>query len=155
MSIKNVIVRQYREKVNRAADAARQITMPAEGWLCTARKALNMSAAELARRLGKTRALVSNTEKAELDGGVTLKTMRNMATAVGCRFVYAIVPDKSVEDILAAQARRKARQLVQKSGQQMALEAQHLTSKQMEAEIERIVQEFLRDMPSDFWRDKA
>jgi len=155
MSIKNVVISQYREKVNRAADAARQVSMPTEGWICTVRKALNMSAAELARRLSKSRALVSNTEKAELDGGVTLKTMKNMAEAMGCRFVYAIVPDESIEGILAAQARKKAHMLVEKSGQHMALEAQNLTPEQMDAEVKRIAQELLRDMPSDFWRDTS
>ncbi|PCJ61504.1 MAG: transcriptional regulator [Rhodospirillaceae bacterium] len=155
MSLKNVVARQYQEKVDRAAQAARQVGMPAEGWICTVRKALNMSAAELARRLGKSRALVSKTEKAELDGGVTLKTMKGMAEAMGCRFVYAIVPDKSIEDLLAAQASKKACLLVEKSGQHMALEAQNLTPEQMDAEEKRIAQELMRDMPSDFWRDRS
>ena len=150
---KDVAIRQYRDKVSRAAQAVRQIGMPAEGWICTARKALGMSAAELARRLGRSRALVSNTEKAELDGGVTLKTMTRMAEAMGCRFVYAIVPEDGVEDVLAGQARRKARALVETSGRHMALEAQSLTPEQMEAEVERVARELLRDMPSDFWRE--
>ena len=155
MSIKNVVARQYQEKVDRAAEVARQVSMPAEGWICTVRKALNMSAAELARRLRKSRALVSNTEEAELDGGVTLKTMKGMAQAMGCRFVYAIVPDESIDEILAAQARKKARLLVEKSGQNMALEAQNLTPEQMDAEVERVSQKLLWEMPSDFWKNNS
>ncbi len=155
MSFKNIVAKQYQEKVDRAAEAVRLVDMPTEGWICTLRKALNMSAAELARRLGKSRALVSNTEKAELVGGVTLKTMMSMAEAMGCRVVYAIVPEERIERTLAAQAEKKARLLVVKSSQHMALEAQNLTPKQMDAEVKRIAQELLRDMPSDFWRDKS
>ena len=89
MSIKPIITRQYREKLNQTASKFQGSALPAEGWIRTARKALGMSAAQLARRLGKTRALVSNTEKAELDGGVTLRTMQSIAEAANCRFVYA------------------------------------------------------------------
>ncbi|RMB09045.1 mobile mystery protein A [Eilatimonas milleporae] len=153
MSIRNIVVKQYREKVNRTAKAVSQIGMPAEGWLCTARKALHMSAAELARRLGKSRALVSNTEKAELDGGVTLKTMQNMAEAMNCKFVYAIVPQESVKTILEEQAHKKAKQIVEATGTHMALEDQALSQYEMELEIERVARDLLHDMPSDFWRD--
>ena len=73
MSVKPIISSQYREKVNQASAQLQGMALPPEGWLCTVRNALGMSAAALARRLGKTRALVSNTEKAELEGGVPVR----------------------------------------------------------------------------------
>lgn len=155
MSVRDVVSNQYREILNKAAKALWHTGLPTEGWICTARKALNMSAAELARRLGKSRGLVSNTEKAELDGGVTIKTMQGMAKVMGCRFVYAIVPEKSIEDVLEAWAEKKARRIVLKTSQHMALEAQNLSTDQVESEIRRVTQELLREMPSDFWKDKT
>ena len=155
MTVKNIVSSQYRDKANKLSKAIWHTEFPPEGWIRTVRKALNMTAAELARRLGKSRALVSNTEKAELDGGVTLKTMKNMAEAMGCHFVYAIVPEESIEHILNEWAVKKARHIVEKTSQHMALEAQHLPTDQIETEITRIQQELLRDMPSDFWKDNA
>ena len=155
MSIKNIVSSQYREKVNKATKALSHTIIPVEGWIRTARKALNMSAADLARRLGKSRALVSNTEKAELDGGVTIKTMNNMAEAMGCRFVYAIVPEENVEHVLEKQANKKARQVVERTSQHMALEAQGLSKNQIVYEIKSLSEEMLRNMPSDFWKDKV
>ena len=129
--------------------------MPSEGWIATARKALGMSAAQLARRLGLTRARVSQAEQAELLGGVTLKTMRAIAEALGCRFVYAIVPAEGrVEDAIVAQARRKAQALVTKASTHMALERQSLPEDKNRAEVERIANELVRTMPGDFWDDK-
>lgn len=153
MGIKTIITRQYREKLNQAALKFQGSAIPSEGWIRTARKALDMSAAQLGRRLGKTRALVSNTEKAELDGGVTLKTMRSMAEAVNCRFVYAFVPEESAETIIRRRAREKAEQRVMEASSHMALEQQAISQSQIEFEIERLAENILRKQPSHLWDD--
>ena len=155
MSIKNIIAKQYRVKVNQATSRLQEIVTPPEGWICTTRKSLAMSAAQLARRLGKSRALVSNTEKAELDGRVTLKTMQSMAEAMNCRFVYAIVPEDSVEAILSAQAKKQATQRVMEASKHMALEEQTLSHEQLEFEVERLTSEILRKPSRDFWDNEA
>ena len=154
MTIKSIITSQYQEKLNQAISYLKVMDRPPEGWICTARRALSMPAAALARRLGKTRASISNTEKAELKGGVTLKTMQSIAEAMGCRFVYAIVPIESVETILKERAKKKAQQIVESSSKHMALEAQSLSSKQIAFEIERLQQEMLKDIPADFWNEE-
>ena len=153
MSIKTIITRQYLEKLNQAALKFQSSAIPSEGWIRTARKALDMSAAQLGRRLGKTRALVSNTEKAELDGGVTLKTMRSMAEAVNCRFVYAFVPEESAETIIRRRAREKAKQRVMEASSHMALEQQTISQSQIEFEIERLAENILREQPGYLWDD--
>lgn len=156
MRAKAVASKQYRAIVNRAnAPFRRQRAgMPREGWIATVRKALGMSGTQLAKRLGVTRARISQAERAEVVGGVTLKTMRATAEAMGCRFVYAIVPETRVEDIIAAQAHVKARAVVAKASAQMALEDQALSRTQNAEEIERVADELMRAMPSDFWKDE-
>jgi len=156
MTVKKVAVKQYKRIVDRAAASiGKEPFMPSEGWIATTRKALGMSAAQLARRLGLTRARVSQAEQAEPLGAVTLKTMRAIAEALGCRFVYAIVPAGGrVEDAIAAQARRKAQALVAKASTHMALERQSLPEEKNRAEVERIANELVRTMPADFWDDK-
>ena len=55
MSVKTVTQQQYRSIVDNAAVSFIDHKMPPEGWLRTARKALGMSGAEVARKLGVTR----------------------------------------------------------------------------------------------------
>jgi predicted DNA-binding mobile mystery protein A len=157
MNVKEAAARQYRTIVDRAAQSIgqQQPLSESEGWIATTRKALGMSAAQLARRLGVTRARISQAERAELSGGVTLKTMQAAAAAMGCRFVYAIVPiEGRAEDVIAAQARRKARALVAKASDHMALERQSLPDERNRAEAERIADELARTLPADFWADQ-
>jgi len=151
MSIKQIVISQYRNIVNEAADKMANPFMPNEGWIGTVRKALNMSGAQLARRMGVTRARIFKSEKAELSGAVTLKTMQRTAEAMGCRFVYAIIPDQKIEKIIEDQARKKATELVKRTNIQMALESQTLSNEKIKFEIDRLTQEMVKVMPSDFW----
>jgi predicted DNA-binding mobile mystery protein A len=155
MSTKQTAARQYRAIVDRATPlAAQQASPPSEGWIATTRKALGMSAAQLGRRLGVTRARISQAELAEPSGGVTLKTMQAAAQAMGCRFVYAIVPNEGrVEDAIAARAHEKARAIVARARVHMALERQSLPEAKNRNEVERIAGEFIRAMPRDLWAD--
>jgi predicted DNA-binding mobile mystery protein A len=115
------------------------------------RKALGMSAPELAHRMGVTKAAIYQAERKERDGGVTLQHMEKLAEAFGGRFVYAIVPESSVEEMRRTQAHRKATSIVGRVSAHMALEKQSLTPAQTQEEIERLAEELLRNPPSDFW----
>ncbi len=152
--VKQIANEQYKALVNKAAKQLRPVQQPKEGWLPTVRNALGMSAAQLARRLGMTRAHIWKTEKAELSGGVTLKTIKNLAEGMGCRFIYAIVPENTVEDILVQRARKKAERIVEATNKHMALEDQMLSGKTIAHEIERLQKDMLDNMPSDFWNDE-
>lgn len=120
----------------------------------TVRKAHGMSGAQLGKRMGVTRARVAQAELAEVSGGATLKSMRAAAEAMGCRFVYAIVPDRPVEAVIVAQARTKAQALVTTASTHMALESQTLPDAAIAADIERVASDLARDMAPDFWSDE-
>lgn len=156
MSVKDTVTRQYQTIVDRAASrfSGQETSLPPEGWIATVRKALGMSGPQLAKRLRVTRARINKAERAESGGGVTLKTMRSVAEAMGCRFVYAIVPEDQIESVIAAQARKKARAVVSKASDHMALELQSLTKAQNDEQVERIAQDLIRAMPSDLWTDR-
>ncbi len=155
MSIKKIVTLQYRSIINQAAEQLQNLTVPPEGWLCTTRKALTMSGAQLARRLGVSRALVSKAEKNELSDRVTLKTMKQMSAAMGCRFVYAIVPEKTIDDIIELHATKKATEIVQLTSYQMALEGQTLSEQQIKFEVNRLKLEMIKSIPFDFWNDES
>lgn len=155
MTVKQVAASQRRAIVDRATGLARDLPMPPEGWIAVVRKALGMSGSQLGRRVGVKRSRVSQAEHAERDGAVTLRTMHGMATAMGCRFVYAIVPEQGgIEDLIAGQARRKARRVVARASQHMALEDQALSREQEAEEVERLAQEMIRQMHTDLWSDE-
>ncbi len=153
MSMKQTVQKQRQARIDRAADArARALETPSEGWIALVRSALGLSAAQLARTMGQTRANISKTERAELSEGASIRTLKAAAEAMGCKFVYGIVPrEGGIADLIEAQARKKAAAVVENASTHMALEKQALTKKQQNKEIERITQELMRDMPSDLW----
>jgi predicted DNA-binding mobile mystery protein A len=153
MSVKNIVQQQYQRIVDAAA-SHEGLRTPSEGWMRTVRKALGMSGAQLAKRMGVTRARVAQAEHAELSGGATLKSMQAAAEAMGCRFVYAVVPEKRIEDVIMAQARKKAMALVGTASTHMALESQPLPNDKIAKEVERLTRELAQEMPPDFWSDK-
>jgi predicted DNA-binding mobile mystery protein A len=155
MSVKTIVQQQYRSIVDNAATGLAGLKTPPEGWLRTVRNALGMSGAELAKKMGVTRARVTQAEHAELTGGITLISMQATAEAMGCRFVYAIIPpSEHIEDIITAQARKKAMAIVGTASTHMALENQNLPDDKIAWEVERLTREIAREMPSDFWNDK-
>ncbi|CDN50964.1 mobile mystery protein A [Neorhizobium galegae] len=152
MGVKQTVRRQYQAIVDTAH--GNDIEIPAEGWIRTVRRALGMSGAQLARKMGVTRSRIAQAEKAELDGGVTLKSMEAIAEAMGCRFVYAFVPPQTIENVIIAQARKKAQAIVGRAAKHMALEDQTVSHSLTQQEVARLMNELMYQMPSDLWEDK-
>lgn len=153
MDVKTVAQRQLQRLVDEAADRHLPVRPP-EGWLRTVRKALGMSGAQLAKRMNVTRARVAQAELAERSGAATLKSMRAMAEAMGCRFVYAVVPPDSIENLILTQARKKATALVGTASKHMALEDQLLPKEKIADQVDQIARELAQDQPSDLWDEK-
>ena len=154
MSVKSTVRKQYVRIVDRAAKQLTNIQKPSEGWLAMLRKALGMSGSEVATRMGVSRNAIYQAERNERDGAITINQMQKLAEAMGGRFVYAIVPERSVEDVIRAQAQRKAEALIRRASAHMALEKQSLPSAQTKRRIEELADELVRDMPPDFWEVK-
>lgn len=154
MSVKDTARRQYVRLADQAAQQVRAVRAPTEGWIATLRKALAISGPQLARRAGVTKAAIYQAERNERDGAISLRQMEKLAQALGGKFVYAIIPDGQVEDVIKAQAHKKAEALVRRASSHMALEKQSLPSKLTREEIERLADEMLRDMPPDFWESE-
>lgn len=154
MNVKDTARRQFVRIANRAAQQLGSSQTPSEGWLATLRKALGMSGAEVAARMNVSRNAVYQAERNERDGAITINQMQKLAEAMGGRFVYAIVPEGSIEDVILAQARRKAEARIRRASAHMALEKQSLPSAQTKQRIEELADELARDMPPDFWEVK-
>jgi len=72
--------------------AARE-KQPTDELLKTVRQALRVPVKEIAARMGVNRSQVFELERREGSHTATVKSMARMAKAMGCRFVYGIVPE--------------------------------------------------------------
>ncbi|HEX4127701.1 MAG TPA: mobile mystery protein A [Acidimicrobiales bacterium] len=117
---------------------------PHTGWVRAVRGALGMTQASLARRLGVTNAAVTQLERAEVNGGVTLSKLSDVARALDCSLVYALVPNTSLEDTVQRQALRVAKEQMGYIATTMALEDQAVaearTSDALADQVRRIIE---------------
>ena len=92
---------------------------------------------------------VADLEKSEAYGTIQLKTLRKAAEALDCTLVYALVPNASLEDAVRTRAREIARKELARIGHSMDLEAQGLSEREREAQIDEYVRKHLRER--DLW----
>jgi predicted DNA-binding mobile mystery protein A len=127
---------------------------PPKGWLRAVRDALGMTTGQLARRLGVSQPRVVQLEKAEIDGSLTLNTLERVAAALGCRFVYAIIPEHSLAETVQAQAKSVADRRFSAVEHTMSLENQAVQSKTARDEQRRQLLDDLLRHPARLWDEK-
>jgi predicted DNA-binding mobile mystery protein A len=118
------------------------------GWISYMREAMCMTQSILARAAGLNQTTVYQIEKRESAGKVTIQTMRKIAAAMDCEFVYAIIPKEDLDEFLKKKARAKAARLVREADVHMALEDQRVTE-DIEERIERVAEDLL--VKGDIW----
>jgi predicted DNA-binding mobile mystery protein A len=111
---------------------------PPQGWIRTIREALRMTSTQLERRMGLSQPRIIQMEKNEKN--LKIATLKKAATALGCRLVYALVPNEPIEEKLRDRAREKAAALTRKVHINMALENQQVDST---AQIDELASELL------------
>lgn len=149
---KQIIIDQYRAKFSQVIDNKR-IKRPKEGWIRTLRKALAMSGPQLAQRLGVSKSQASQLERMEMEDRITLKQLRRVADVLGCDLEYSLVLRKPITEMVRDRARVKAQALVKKVDIQMRLEAQQLSEKQLNEQIEIETDRLRREIPRDLWQE--
>ncbi|WP_291307210.1 MULTISPECIES: mobile mystery protein A [unclassified Devosia] len=125
---------------------------PPKGWIRAIRNGIGMTGAQLGRRLGVAQQSVTAIEKSEENGTIQLQTLRKVADALGCRLVYAIVPDTSLESMIQSRARELALKALTRVSHTMRLEDQATSAADLEARIENYIRNELRDR--DLWSDR-
>lgn len=126
---------------------------PVKGWIKAIREALGMTLEQLGNRMKVSRQQVGSLEQDELKGSVTLATMERIAHALGCRFVYALIPETSLQEKVHAQARQNALALLTQTSHSMNLEAQGVLPEEQEEQLQRLIDDFLTGKPSRLWED--
>jgi len=153
MSVKEIARKQQMEMVNNTAEKLKSMIVPQQGWIATMRKALGMSVTQLAKRRQVSRTQIGKFERTEMNGSVTLGTMKKMSEAMGCRFVYAIIPDKKIQELIWDQAVIKASKIASRASAHMDLENQSLAKNQLADDIRRQAKELVENQPRDLWDD--
>lgn len=118
-----------RDSLDRRLAALRPVDRfdrPSRGWVRAIRDALGMSTTQLARRLGVDQSNVVRLEQSEMNDTVKLGTLRRAAEALDCTLVYALVPNSSLGEAVAAQTRKVAAAELASVEHTMLLEAQDL-----------------------------
>jgi predicted DNA-binding mobile mystery protein A len=126
-SMKKTIAATIRRHLDQQIDAARpvaQISRPERGWVNAIRRALGMTEAQLAERMGITQSTLHRLESSEASGKIRLDSLRRAAEALGCEVAYVMIPRAGLEATVRARARDLARAELERVSHSMALEAQ-------------------------------
>jgi predicted DNA-binding mobile mystery protein A len=126
---------------------------PPKGWVRAVRDALGMTTAQLARRLGVSQPRIVELEQSEMSGSVTLHTLQRAAEALGCRLVYALVPERPLAEIVRERAEIVAERQAGAVEHTMRLENQAVQSKRARKELHRQLIENLLRRPARLWDD--
>lgn len=97
---------------------------PKTGWIAEIRSALQMTTAQLARRVGVAQSVVSNFEKSERQKTITLQSLEKIAQSLECELHYVLIPKKGLEQELYERARALHEQRMKKIEHHMRLEGQ-------------------------------
>jgi predicted DNA-binding mobile mystery protein A len=127
---------------------------PTKGWVRAVRDALGMTTKQLGQRMGVSQSRIPELEQAEIAGNITLKSLERAAAALGCRVVYAIIPEQPLADVLRARAGLIASRQLTAVDQTMKLEDQAVLDIDVRKEQRDRVIEQLMQRPARLWDEK-
>ena len=149
----NVTTYQISQKVERIRKFAQE-PRPQNGWLSAIRNALGITQKQLGHRTGKNYQAIQQMEQGELNGAPTLKTMQELAQAMDCQFVYALIPNKPIEEMIDAQATRKVEAMMRDVAHTMMLEDQALPEADIKAVVFMVKENLKETQDSKIWDDE-
>lgn len=148
---KNMQVKHVDERLSPWRKLAETVP-PQEGWIRTIRESLGLTQSQLAARLKITQQALNDLEKSEAEGKITLDSLRRLASALGCRFVYAAVPEKPLGEIRRQRAHDVATKQLGRVSRSMRLEAQGTSERETKRQIEELTEELLRGSSRKLWQ---
>lgn len=116
-----------RKQVSKRLDHLRGVVQETSGvgsWIAYIRKALGMSVRQLAERSVLSASFLSQLERREREGKITVQSLKQAAEALNCDFVYMMIPREPIEQQIEKQSRKKALEIINQSHLHMELEDQ-------------------------------
>lgn len=148
---RKLMVEQLDRKLSKLA-ILKATEIPSKGWINTIRKTLNMSLAQLGKRLKKTAVSVREMEEREENRTITLKKLIEVGEALDLQFVYGFLPKEgSIEEMIKKRAERVASEIVMRTSHTMALEDQENRQERLQQAIKGRTELLAQEIPKHLW----
>ena len=121
MNQRLILLRALAHKTGNLAQL-RDAQPPKQGWISAIRRALGMTAKQLAERVGLSQPRIAKMELNE--NNLKISTMKKIAEGLDCDFVYGFIPKSSLQETIKRQAHKKAKTILSSVNTNMALEDQ-------------------------------
>ncbi|RLD91114.1 MAG: mobile mystery protein A [Bacteroidetes bacterium] len=151
MKTKKLIREQLDNKIVKFSELY-DIVIPPQGWIYSIRQGINMSLRQLGQKLSITPQSVREIEQREKNGTISIKVLRQVATALNMKFVYGFIPsERTLEGMIEKRAEELAKNIVERTSVQMGLEDQKNTPERIEKAIKEKAAEIKNDLPKILW----
>ena len=151
MRTKSLQIQQLSSKMQVVA-TIKKIAPPPTGWIKAVRTALGMSLQQLGNKISITKQSLTEIERREKEGTITLKTLRDVAIGLDMELVYGFVPkDGSLDALIQRKAKELATQIVLRTSNTMKLEDQGNTNKRIDKAIKERAALIKNEMPKMLW----
>lgn len=151
MSAKKIQIEQLDKKAAYYSPALK-VAPPPTGWIKAVRLALGITLQQLANKLNITKQSVMEFEQREIEGSITIKTLRETAKALDMELVYGLVPkDGSLENLIERKAKELAYKIVSRTSNTMKLEDQENSKERIENAINERVVTLKHEIPKILW----
>lgn len=129
-----------------------KVVLPPNGWIYNIRQAINMSLRQLGQRLNITPQSVKEIEEREKNGTISIKVLKQVASALNMKFVYGFIPnDKTLEKMIEKRASELAKNIVLRTSTQMRLEDQKISDERITKAIKEKTKELKNEIPKILW----
>lgn len=125
---------------------------PHEGWLRSIRLALGMPLSYLAGKLSISVSGVRKMEQKEIDGKISIATLKRAAEALDCDLRYMLIPRKPIGKRLQELAEKVAEKEISEVMANMGLEGQLPSKKCIALQKKYRVQELITSDVATLWR---
>ncbi len=115
--------------IEKRSKALRPVLMhPQKGWIREMRQALGITLAKLGDLCGLATPTIAQAERRELEGKLSLETLRKTAEAMNCELTYSFIPKSDMTEFIEKKAYEKAKRILNVADTHMSLENQKVTS---------------------------
>jgi predicted DNA-binding mobile mystery protein A len=150
-SKRQLLIEQLNHKLQ-VFSACEKVQIPERGWVHTIRTTLNMTMAQLGKKLNITRQGVKKIEESEAQGRISLNSLKEAAGAMDFKLVYALVPKTgTIDDLIRLKAEQLAQKIVLRTHQNMKLENQAIADEKIAEAIKNLADEIKREVRKSIW----
>lgn len=130
-------------------------SVPQGGWVRTMREALGMSTRQLGLLAKISQPGIAKLERAERDGGISLRRLRQIAAVLDCHLVYALVPQRPLDQMVRERAERLARERLEVSPHPLGPDNPPSAGETYDERVRRHADEILHGTWRKLWNERV